>query len=85
MDFNSMKRPEVCVIIPYLNEACGLADCLASLAGVRYPDFAVVMVHDGPGGTGPGRIRIRGFSLDTRVSWCIITKQMFHDRPRRPR
>lgn len=48
-----MKRPEVCVIIPYLNEACGLADCLASLAVVRYPEFSVVMVHDGPAGPGP--------------------------------
>lgn len=43
-----MPQPKVSVIILHLNDVDGLLECLASLRGLLYPDFDVLLVHNGP-------------------------------------
>jgi GT2 family glycosyltransferase len=43
----SVRWPHITVVICTFNGARTLADCLAGLAGVRYPNFDVILVDDG--------------------------------------
>jgi GT2 family glycosyltransferase len=42
-----MSRPKVFVILLHLRDIDGLQECLASLGGVSYGNFEVILVHNG--------------------------------------
>lgn len=43
-----MAKPKVSIIILHLRDTAGLIACLSSLRALAYPDFEIILVHNGP-------------------------------------
>ena len=45
--FTSPLTPPVSVLLPAFNESAAIVESVASLLGLRYPEFEVIVVNDG--------------------------------------